>query len=124
MGVNLKPDSSTRLRHCDRSPCRDPRPLTTMTRTMSECAGLSLRPHSRHSNRNPGSPSMRMALTWLLCLSPFLLSALTLTARFEERERDVPAPAAVWPSGPLDLVTAFPRPVPPEVVRSTIGRFV
>jgi hypothetical protein len=45
------------------------------------------------------------------------------TERFVQASQDnVPRPAAVWPSGPLDLVVAFPRPVSPEVARSMIGR--
>ena len=36
----------------------------------------------------------------------------------------LPRPAAIWPSGPLDVVVAFPNPVTPELATSLVGQSI
>jgi putative heme-binding domain-containing protein len=66
-----------------------------------------------------------LVLLLLVALGPTLRIGLIFggSVRFGEAgEIAFPRPAAVWPSGPLDLVIAFPRPVSSELAKSMIGR--
>jgi hypothetical protein len=45
-------------------------------------------------------------------------------AQTSAEDRAVPAPAAVWPAGPLELVMAFPAPADPQWTPSFIGKSI
>jgi putative heme-binding domain-containing protein len=41
-----------------------------------------------------------------------------------EDEKSIPSPVAIWPSGPLELVAAFPVPVSVTLANSLVGRTI
>jgi putative heme-binding domain-containing protein len=59
------------------------------------------------------------ALSRLLAGSIAIISAATAIAHAEDFKP--PEPVALWPSGPLNLVVAFSRPVEPEWARTLVG---